>query len=116
MAKHHIDCISDGTDLNKWPTEALRKLNKQIVALIKERSAEEERAAATAFRIGDTVSFYAKKYRSRIHIIVDRINPQTVAGKEVNGTIKWRVSPSLCTLERSNEKKSENPGRATTFN
>lgn len=80
---------------------AIRAMNmsdlKTLMASIKARADSLNSAAKRSVMIGDLVSFNAR----RNHIVVGRvmkINVKTVIVLPNDGSIRWKVSPSLLSL------------------
>jgi hypothetical protein len=76
--------------------DELRDLNSYVVAKVNEYSRKRQIEASKQFRIGDIISFRAKKRFKPVIITVERINPKTLSGMEIDSTIRWNVNPTLC--------------------
>jgi hypothetical protein len=95
MAKIGYDDVKD------MDVADLYALNKSIVELIKVKNRERELRAGADFSTGDVAKFDSAKAGRTVYIVVDTVLPKSLHGLELladgsKGTLKWRVSPSIC--------------------
>lgn len=90
--------------LGTMSLEELEALNQEVCALIRKHYAARQSAASRKFHVGDRVSFRSGTavFAPLITITIDKINEKSVGGKTDEGK-RWRVSPTLLTLEHSTE-------------
>jgi len=79
--------------------EELYEINKQLVALIRDKEREREREARGQFAIGDRIWFRRTKNGEIIHGTVQGINQNTLKVQKIGSHIRWAVSPSMCHKE-----------------
>ena len=79
--------------------EELYAINKQLVALIRDREREREREARGQFDIGDRIWFRRTKQGEIIHGTVAGINQKTLKVQKIGSHVRWAVSPSACHKE-----------------
>ncbi len=89
--------ITEG--LESKSIEELHEINRQLVALIRDKEREREREAKGQFAIGDQVWFRRTKNGEIIHGIVKGINLNTLRVQKIGSHVRWAVSPSLCHKE-----------------
>jgi len=79
--------------------EELYAINKQLVALIRDREREREREARGRFEVGDRIWFRRTKQGEIIHGTVTGINQNTLKVQKIGSHVRWAVSPSSCHKE-----------------
>jgi hypothetical protein len=79
--------------------EELYAINKQLLALIRDREREREREARDQFEIGDRIWFRRTKQGEIIHGTVEGINQNTLKVQKIGSHVRWAVSPSACHKE-----------------
>lgn len=92
--------ITDG--LENKSIEELYEINKQLVALIRDKKREQEREAREQFAIGDRVWFQRTQKGEIIHATVQGINLNTIKVQKNGSHVRWAVSPSICHKELEN--------------
>jgi len=85
--------------LEKMSIEELHAINKQLVALIRDKEREREREARGQFEIGDRIWFRRTKSGEIIHGTVEGINQNTLKVQKIGSHVRWAVSPSTCHKE-----------------
>ena len=85
----------DAKKLDAFSLDTLKALKEQVTQAIK-------RKQRALLRPGSMAEFSSEKYGKRIRIMIERINPKTVGGYEIDIASgahltkrKWRVAPEF---------------------
>jgi hypothetical protein len=76
--------------------EELHAINRQLVALIRDKERKREREARGQFEIGNRIWFRRTKTGDIIHGTVEGINQKTLKVQKIGSHVRWAVLPSAC--------------------